>query len=1121
MKKCVFFAIFVVALSMILMACNVLKGADGKDGLDGHSPEIAIVDGYWTIDGVRTNVKALGTDGTDGSDGHSPIVSIDKTGHWTLDGVSTGVKAVGADGQNGVNGQSAYQIAVNNGFDGTEQEWLQSLQGKNGINGINGETPTISIDGNGYWVINGTPTQTLAEGVSGADGHSPEVAIVDGYWAIDGVSTGVKAVGIDGTDGHSPVISIDKNGYWTIDGVPTDVKALGTDGTDGTDGHSPEVAIVDGYWAIDGVSTGVKAVGADGQNGVNGQSAYQIAVNKGFEGTEQEWLQSLHGQDGINGETPTISIDGNGYWVINGTPTQTLAEGISGADGHSPEVAIVDGYWAIDGVSTGVKAVGIDGQDGHSPVISIDKNGYWAIDGVPTDVKALGADGTDGHSPEVAIVDGYWAIDGVSTGVKAAGIDGQNGVNIYDLYVQYYDYSGTEEEWLADVLSGNLGVVETHTVSLDYNGYDQGSPVALSVVDGRCVTLPTPAREGYDFLGWYTGLGVNDGQWTNSLIVDSDLDLVARWRQQNVVVRYVDIEGNLLSEQTVPYGEDSIAPAAPAMASYVFDHWDGATTAHVADVTLRPVYIVYRYTVTYDSMGGSDVLAASYLYTETPVKPTDPTKSGWVFDGWQIDGTDTVYAFDAPFDGDITLKALWTDTVRVYTVQDLLAIADNPTINYTLAKDINLDGAEWTPLETFSGVLDGDGHKIFDFQMTQTNANLAFIQTNVGTIRNITFADVMVSQTSVGSHTAVIACYNEGTIESVRLRDIYVTYSTTSLPQVDKVAGLVANNRVGGSVCNCSAEGQMRVTSTISSKNTEVYWYAGGIVAVNSGQVDSCRTALQITIKSTASNTSSNVAAWSLATQHAIGSICGYNYDSGSIVNCCADVNISATLASYKKFSGYVYQHSFIGGAIGITLGAVNAIRTSGTMSLSETGDSSGYGVKEWGGAIGRLEKGTADTVYSAVALTGSVGNASTSGGAGGVIAVTYANTTATNIWYDGTLSTDRINCVGGLCGNNNGTVKNAYVTGSISVMNGVSWGIIIGNNSGSGFVGKYIIDSDGYTGNGVGGGDGIIGKYYTMTDDNKADIYDEEFLFGEGILSADVWGVVAGESVYLKAFAE
>lgn len=63
-------------------------------------------------------------------------------------------------------GLSAYDIAVKNGFIGTESEWLASLKGDKG------------------------------------DSTSSKVTIVDGYWYIDGVNTGVKAVGTDGKDGE-------------------------------------------------------------------------------------------------------------------------------------------------------------------------------------------------------------------------------------------------------------------------------------------------------------------------------------------------------------------------------------------------------------------------------------------------------------------------------------------------------------------------------------------------------------------------------------------------------------------------------------------------------------------------------------------------------------------------------------------------------------------------------------------------------------------------------------------------------------------------------------------------------------------------------------------------------
>ena len=107
--------------------------------------------------------------------------------------------------EKGKDGKSAYEIAVEHGFVGTEADWLESLKG------------------------------------------------VDGK---------------DGCDG--------RNG---VDGLP------GKDGKDGADGLP----------------------GRDGINGTDGKSAYIIAVEHGFTGTENEWLQSLKGADGKDGITPDMS----------------------------------------------------------------------------------------------------------------------------------------------------------------------------------------------------------------------------------------------------------------------------------------------------------------------------------------------------------------------------------------------------------------------------------------------------------------------------------------------------------------------------------------------------------------------------------------------------------------------------------------------------------------------------------------------------------------------------------------------------------------------------------------------------------------------------------------------
>lgn len=52
--------------------------------------------------------------------------------------------------------------------------------------------------------------------------------------------------------------------------------------------------------------------GMVGANGADGKSAYDIARDNGFDGTEKEWIDSLKGKDGVNGETPQRGTD---YWT--------------------------------------------------------------------------------------------------------------------------------------------------------------------------------------------------------------------------------------------------------------------------------------------------------------------------------------------------------------------------------------------------------------------------------------------------------------------------------------------------------------------------------------------------------------------------------------------------------------------------------------------------------------------------------------------------------------------------------------------------------------------------------------------------------------------------------------
>ena len=108
---------------------------------------------------------------------------------------------------------------------------------------------------------------------------------------------------------------------------------------------------------------------------------------------------------------------------------------------------------------------------------------------------------------------------------------------------------------------------------------------------------------------------------------------------------------------------------------YTFTGWntkaDGTGTAYHAGATIAyPVesktltlyaqWKVSSHTVTFDSNGGSAIASQAVDANAKAKKPADPTRPGWVFDGWYLDGTK--YDFNTPVAQDITLKAGWRKT---------------------------------------------------------------------------------------------------------------------------------------------------------------------------------------------------------------------------------------------------------------------------------------------------------------------------------------------------------------------------------------------------------------------------------------------------------------------------
>lgn len=111
----------------ILSHHSELKGDTGPQGPKGDpgEPGPAGRDG---VDGAQGPKGDPGEKGADGRDGEQ--------GPRGADGAPGPAGKDGADGAPGADGDSAYTVAVNNGFIGTEEQWLESLKGKDGASGV-------------------------------------------------------------------------------------------------------------------------------------------------------------------------------------------------------------------------------------------------------------------------------------------------------------------------------------------------------------------------------------------------------------------------------------------------------------------------------------------------------------------------------------------------------------------------------------------------------------------------------------------------------------------------------------------------------------------------------------------------------------------------------------------------------------------------------------------------------------------------------------------------------------------------------------------------------------------------------------------------------------------------
>ena len=170
-----------------------------------------------------------------------------------------------------------------------------------------------------------------------------------------------KAAGLqNGKDGFSPKVKAEQmESGVVITIVDADGKTSATlhNGANGEKGSSAyQIAVEQGYQGSEsdwlsslkgdkGEKGNTGAKGNPGQDGADGKSAYAIAVEHGYENSEDEWLLSLKGEKGDTGERGEKGEKGDpgdrGLQGVPGEKGEKGDAGVAGKDGFSPIANVV------------------------------------------------------------------------------------------------------------------------------------------------------------------------------------------------------------------------------------------------------------------------------------------------------------------------------------------------------------------------------------------------------------------------------------------------------------------------------------------------------------------------------------------------------------------------------------------------------------------------------------------------------------------------------------------------------------------------------------------------------------------------------------------------------------
>ena len=250
---------------------------------DDYVPPFIGSNGNWWVDNRDTGVKATA---------ETPYIG--ENDHWfTYDPINKVYVDTGIEAR----GLSAYDIAVKLGFEGSEQDWIDSLSKASedaAIAALEAATKANEAADKANQAVE--EIEGIVDDAIAATDKAEEIAsnppkIVDNDWWIYNydtkqyVNTGIAAIGDAFTyKKEYPSVEAMEADWGTADVKLGEYVLINTNNVEDPDDAKVYLKTQEGWKFI---------VDLSGMQGIQGWSAYEVAVKHGFVGTEEEWVQSL------------------------------------------------------------------------------------------------------------------------------------------------------------------------------------------------------------------------------------------------------------------------------------------------------------------------------------------------------------------------------------------------------------------------------------------------------------------------------------------------------------------------------------------------------------------------------------------------------------------------------------------------------------------------------------------------------------------------------------------------------------------------------------------------------------------------------------------------------------